>query len=292
MPPAPVEALETGTKLPVGNTWLFPEREFLKSSPSRKQLTIAQDLKTRESIHDFVIRLGTALRVDGPTILAATIYINRFYVRMPITTSKYFVACAAMSISCKLNDNYRAPDKIAMAGCTIKNPHKVIDEQSTVFWHWRDQLLFREELILKNLNFELNLDLPYDLRRPLEEYDHSEDGHEVFFEKLPEIIRNAISSVEILSSLPITVAYDMPTILAAALVLTICDAEARFPDLSYPLGYLQKCLQIDLDWCYHCYLYILKLLDLGKSSDPKLASNRNADKKVKRLSKEQFYKYK
>lgn len=272
------------------NTWLFSEREFLKASPSRKQLTLPQDLKTRESIHDFVIRLGTALRVDGRTILATTIYINRFYVRMPITTSKYFVACAAMSISCKLNDTYRAPDKIAMAGCALKNPNKTIDEQSSIFWHWRDQLLFREELILKNLNFELNLELPYELRASLEELPHSDD-HEVFYEKLPDIAKNAISLVEILSALPITVTYDMPTILATAVVLTVNEAELRFTNLTFPAGFLQNSLAIDFDWCYQCYLYILRLLDYCTSDDPKLASNRNVQKKVRRLTKDQFYRY-
>lgn len=292
MPPRLSESLKREISNLSPNTWLFTEKDYLKTSPSRKQLTIAQDLKTRESIHDFVIRLGTSLKVDGPTILSATIYINRFYVRMPITTSKYFVACAAMSISCKLNDTYRAPDKIAMAGCIIKNPQKVIDEQGSVFWHWRDQLLFREELILKNLNFELNLELPYELRQLLEvEYEPSEEST-VFFEKLSDIIKNAISLVEILSSLPITVAYDMPTILATCVILTVCEAESRFTDLTYPPGYLQKCLKVDIEWCYQCYMYIIKLLEYGKSSDPKLASNKNADKKVKRLTREQFFKYK
>lgn len=262
------------------NTWLFLEESFVKYSPSRKQLTIAQELKTREAIHDFIIRLGTGLKLDGRTILAATIYINRFYMRMPITTSKYFVACAAISIACKLNDNYRQPDMIALAGCKIKNPHKTIDSQSSLFWQWRDQLLFREELILKNLNFELNVELPYSIR---DELLASEcESSDWFQDKKADALKHAVSLIEILSSLPIIVAYDIYTFFGAVLVAVLEDAKKNFgcDEVVLPKLYLTKMLKSDVRRCYKCYRYILKLLEFCKNDDPQLLSHRNAANRV------------
>ena len=99
----------------LNKTWIFSEDAVINNSPTRHQkLTISQELKNKESMHDFLIRLGQKLKVDGRTILAATIYLHRFYMRVPISQSKYYVVSAALTISCKLNDNYRTPDKVAL----------------------------------------------------------------------------------------------------------------------------------------------------------------------------------
>lgn len=272
------------------NTWLFSEDSFLSKCPSRKQMTLAQDLKVRELIYDFLIKLGTQLKLDGRTILAATVYINRYYMRIPITTSKYFVACAAVAISCKLHDTYRPPDKIAMAACLLKNPNKQVDQHSSLFWQWRDQLLYREELMLKILNFELDIELPYDFVECLQE-DKDEALPNGFFSKLPDILKQTVSKVELVSALPVLVSFDMRTLFGAMLVLTVHEAQVRFKDLEtlhIPPKYLQEKLRVSTEECYFCYKYVLKLKSVCE--DPKLASHRNVVKKVAKLPKEEFYR--
>lgn len=274
------------------NTWLFLEDSFLSKSPSRKQMTLAQDLKVRELIYDFVIHLGSQLKLDGRTILAATVYINRFYMRMPITMSKYFVACAAISISCKLNDTYRPPDKIAMAACVLKNPTKKVDQHSSLFWQWRDQLLYREELILKNLNFEVDVELPYDLSELLLKEKASDDETDnLFYQKLPEILKHTVSKIEVVSALPILVAFDMRTLFGTSLVLTVKEAQHKFAEetgsLFLPRRFLDKLVDVSVIECYHCYKYILKLESICE--DPKLPSHRNVVKKIPKITKEDFY---
>lgn len=305
---------KTSVGTPPGpNTWLFLEEAFFRSSASRKQLTVAQELRTRESIHDFIVKLGLALKLDGKTILAATVYVNRFYMRLPITTSKYFVASAALTISCKLNDTYRPPDKVAMAACVLKNPHKTIDEHSDVFWQWRDQLLYREELILKNLNFELNLELPYavrdELMREASERNEAENGDAkgpekkaigseneddaLFYARVGDILRNAVSLVEMLSLLPISVAYDVRTNFGAMLVLSVIEADLRFDTggkLKAPKGYLEKQVGAVPKDCFKCYCYLRKLLKYCDVPDPKLASHKNLILRMKSVLSEAFFK--
>ncbi|CUM46059.1 unnamed protein product [Debaryomyces fabryi] len=281
------------TTFPDDNTWLFLEDSFIKHSPSRKQLTVTQELKTRESLHDFVIRLGSALKLDSRTILAATVYINRFYMRMPITTSKYYVACAAIAISCKLNDNYRPPDKIAMAACMIKNPHKKIDEQSDVFWSWRDQLLYREELILKHLNFDLNLFLPYSIRDDLMKMLCQDTNATEQNTKVAEILKNTVSLIEVLSSLPILVAYDINTIFASALIVVMFEAKGRFETANnneqFSIKSVLLFLHVDLNLCFKCYQYSLNLLKFCNCEDPKLISHKNASRKLLHIDQKTFF---
>lgn len=241
-------------------------------------------------MYDFLIKLASLLRIDGRTILAATIYINRFYMRMPITTSKYFVVCAAITISCKLHDTFRPPDKVALAACQIKNPQKQIDQHSSLFWQWRDQLLYREELILKTLNFEVAVDLPYDLMENLLLTKPSNSDDNGFIEKLPEILKNTVSKIEMLSCLPILVAYDIFTLFGAMLVLTVKEAKAKFIELdhlSIPENYLEKQVGVTAEECYQCYEYILKFRKICK--DPKIPSHRHVMRKLVQASKEEFF---
>ncbi|CAN3373003.1 hypothetical protein DIURU_002893 [Diutina rugosa] len=263
------------------SSWLFSEDAFIKESPSRKQkVPVTAELCQRESIHAFLISLGSKLKLDGRTILAATIYINRYYMRLPITSSKYFVASAALAISCKLHENYRQPGKIALHAANLKNPpgHAVIDEQSEGFWKWRDQLLYREELILKTLNFDLNLDLPYDVRDRIVEAQEENNEDEVVIDS--DTFKAAITLLEILSSLPLYVAYDCYTALGMALV--IVSWEKKEP---LPLSWLEKRLGVTGEMCYECYCYVLRLIKYAKS-DANLMSNKMVAKRIPNVPKE------
>lgn len=273
------------------NCWLFLEQYFLLKSPSRSllKMSVPQELKVREGIHDFIIRLGTRLKLDGRTILAATVYVNRYYMRMPISLSKYYVASAAVAILTKLNDTYRQPDKIALQACNLKNPHpsKPVDEQSDMFWRWRDQLLYREELILKTLNFDLNIELPYTIREDLVEVNTAPTPSGFFEDKKEEILKNTISLIEILSSLPILVAYDMPTLFGTMLVVVMYEAKGKFAkEVSLPKGFLDV-VQTSSQRCLACYKYIIKLLKYA-AQDPLVVSNKLASKRLSPIDDEVF----
>ncbi|KAG7192698.1 uncharacterized protein KQ657_001479 [Scheffersomyces spartinae] len=282
-------------------SWIFLEECFLIKSPSRKAMNLEQDLKTREAIHDFIIKLGTQLRVDGRTILAATIYLNRFYMRLPITSSKYFVASAAMSISCKLNDTYRPPEKIALVACTIKNPRITVDTQSEIYWQWRDQLLFREELMLKNLNFDLDIELPYEIRNEIVEKETEEienkkrddDEEKSTFDKNEvDILKQTVSLTEMLSSLPIFVAYNMRQVFGCCLIIVLHEGSKKFKwDIQLPSDYLKYKVDVDVEGCFKCFSYIHVLLKHCLSKHPQLLSHKPLIKRIPQLSREEFFKY-
>ncbi|KAK6461561.1 cyclin-like protein [Scheffersomyces coipomensis] len=268
------------------DSWLFSEKSFLESSPSRQvlKLTIPQELKERDSSHQFIIQIGSKLKLDSRTILAASIYINRVFMRIPIKkSSKQFVACAAIALACKLHDTYRTPAKIALEAAIVASPGRVVDEQSQVFWMFRDQLLYREEVILKTLNFDLNIELPYNIRDDL--IKESAPDNSIYYSKKQEILRQTTTLIELLSSLPIFVIYDTYTVFGMALILIIIEARSKFetPDLKLPKNYLRIKLQVDANLCYQCFEFIQKLLKYC-DSDPKAISNKSAKKRIRPVS--------
>lgn len=262
----------TGVKPRFENTWIFLENSFLEKSPSRKFMTASQELSARVSLQDFIIRMGTNLKLDCYTIYASTLYLHRYFMRIPITTSKYFVACAAIAISTKLYDTYRLPDKIALIAGNIKGNGKPVTENSEQFWKWRDQLLFREELLLKYLNFELNIEFPYEIRDRLLSYHEKEQ--DLYSEKKSDIIRKSIAFIETLTALPILVAYDLDSVFVVLLIQSMYLARSKF-DLqqsTLPNHLLQDNFNVDLDICYKCQTYIFKLLSSCDKNDPRSAS--------------------
>ena len=295
--PTPPKAMAPGSSRPSNpspapplsrNLWLFSEDSFLSKSPSRKQVTLPQELQLCELIYAFLIKLGIELKLDGRTILAATVYLNRFYMRMPITTSKYYFTCAAVAISCKLHDCYREPDKIALKACEIRNPHKTVDQHSAHFWQWRDQLLYREEIMLKMLNFELDVDLPYDFVEPLQA-DKDDALRNAFYARLPDIFKHTMAKVEMISAWPVLVAFDMKAIFATMLVLAVKDAQDKFlPEqvVHLPPRYIEDRLDTAIIDCYHCYKYLLKLKSVCE--DARYPSHKNIVAKIPQIHKERF----
>lgn len=270
------------------NTWLFLEKAFLEATPSRKFMTVPQEISARLSLQDFIIRMGTNLKLDCYTIYAATLYVNRYYMRIPITTSKYFVASAAIAISTKLHDTYRQPDKIALIASNIKGNGKPVTENSEQFWKWRDQLLFREELLLKYLNFELNIEFPYEIRDNLLSYEEKEQ--ELFSEKKSEIVRKTVGFIETLSSLPLLVAYDIDTVFVALLIQAMYLARSKFEleNSTLPKHLIQDNFNIDLDVCYNCQNYIFKLLKSCDKNDPRTANLIQLSTTIKAIDFETF----
>lgn len=248
------------------NTWLFQQDDIISKSPNRKYLSVTDEIRAKLGIQDFLIKLGTQLKLDAKTIFAATLYVNRFYTRVPITSSKYYVASAAIAILCKLHDNYRQVEKIALASCLIKSNGKKVTETSDVFWQWKDQLLYREELILRYLNFELNIDFPYQIRDELMDID----GDDFFNDHKKEVLFKTVSTIEVLSLLPVLLCYDMETVFAAVLVNSMILAREKFatPDAVLPAN-LCNVLKLDLSHCYKCYNWIVKLLLMCDLKDPR-----------------------
>lgn len=273
----------------LNKTWIFSEEAVLEDSPTRQQrVPLAMELRLKESLIDFLIKLGTKLKLDSRSMLAATTYLHRFFMRVPISQSKYYVACAALLISCKLNDTYRQPDSIAKIACNMKAPpgSKPIDTTNEIYWKWKDQLLFREELMLRKLNFDLDLILPYNIREWIFKTYHNSDS---FNEKKINILKMTTSLIEALSVLPLILCYEMNVIFGVCMIIAIVEGRRmeENKDLFLPDGLLRDYLNTDYETCLKCFHFIKKILKAGQE-EPKYRSNTPMFDRMNKILIEQF----
>ncbi|EMG48013.1 Cyclin subunit, putative, partial [Candida maltosa Xu316] len=271
----------------LNDVWIFSEDAVLNHTPARAQkIPLEQELKMKEALSDFLIRLGSALRIDGRTILAATVYLHRYYMRTQISNSKYNVVSAALTISGKLNDNYRPPEKVASYACHIRD--KVpLNEHNEIYWAWRDQLLFREELILRKLNFDLNLVLPYSLRDSILKNCYSD---ELMGMDKVELLKKTVSLIESLSSLPVILCYHMNVIFGTAMIIVKLEFDRQNKEKeneNLPNGFLKDYLNTDSDACCRCFRFIKKLLGICQA-DRHGPSNKALIKRILVIESEKF----
>lgn len=178
---------------------------------------------------------------------------------------------------------------MALIGCNLKNPGRgvVIDEQNEMFWRWRDQLLYREELMLRLLNFDLNVELPYLIRDGLskskeEGLGGDQEEEELVFEtKKRDILKNTTTLIEVLSSLPMLIVYEMKILFATCLIIIVIEARGKMdrPDLELPKRYLVDELDVDLASVSACFQFLKKLLKYSQQ-DPQAISNKAAAKRI------------
>lgn len=50
---------------------------------------------------------------------------------------------------------------VACVRVALKDPNKLVDEQTKDFWKWRDTILYSEDVLLESLCFDLNVESPY-----------------------------------------------------------------------------------------------------------------------------------
>lgn len=50
---------------------------------------------------------------------------------------------------------------VACVRVALKDPNKLVDEQTKDFWRWRDTILYSEDVVLESLCFDLSVEAPY-----------------------------------------------------------------------------------------------------------------------------------
>jgi protein BUR2 len=73
------------------------------------------------------------------------------------------VAATALFLATKVEENCRKMKELVVAcvRVALKDPNKLVDEQTKDFWKWRDTILYSEDVLLESLCFDLNVESPY-----------------------------------------------------------------------------------------------------------------------------------
>jgi protein BUR2 len=73
------------------------------------------------------------------------------------------IAATALFLATKVEENCRKMKELVVAcvRVALKDPNKLVDEQTKDFWKWRDTILYSEDVLLEELCFDLNVESPY-----------------------------------------------------------------------------------------------------------------------------------
>jgi protein BUR2 len=119
---------------------------------------------------NFILQVGMMLKLPQTTLSTAAVFFNRYLMRNSLKPRPgykplhhYQVAATALFLATKVEENCRKMKELVVAcvRVALKDPNKLVDEQTKDFWKWRDTILYSEDVLLEGLCFDLNVESPY-----------------------------------------------------------------------------------------------------------------------------------
>ncbi|KAF2267948.1 cyclin-like protein [Lojkania enalia] len=150
--------------------WIFTEEDLLQT-PSIVDGMSSEDERTfRRKGVNFILQVGMMLKLPQTTLSTAAVFFNRFLMRNSLKSRPgfkplhhYQVAATALFLATKVEENCRKMKELVIAcvRVALKDPNKLVDEQTKDFWKWRDTILYSEDVLLESLCFDLSIEPPY-----------------------------------------------------------------------------------------------------------------------------------
>ncbi|KAF2791491.1 cyclin-like protein [Melanomma pulvis-pyrius CBS 109.77] len=160
-PPAVVEAEQQ---------WIFSEEELLRTPSIMDGMSPEDERMHRRKGVNFILQVGMMLKLPQTTLSTAAVFFNRFVMRNSLKARpgykplhQYQIAATALFLATKVEENCRKMKELVIAcvRVALKDPNKLVDEQTKDFWKWRDTILYSEDVILESLCFDLSVEPPY-----------------------------------------------------------------------------------------------------------------------------------
>ncbi|KAF8046129.1 hypothetical protein N665_4007s0003 [Sinapis alba] len=133
---------------PGEDCWYFSREEIENNSPSRGDgIDLKEETRLRKSYCFFLKDLGLRFKFHQDTITTAMVFCHRFFLRQShAKNDARTIAIICMLISAKILQK-----KVIAA-----------EQRQEVYEQYKELILSGEKLVLSTLNFDLNVDLPYE----------------------------------------------------------------------------------------------------------------------------------
>ncbi|KAF2735091.1 cyclin-like protein [Polyplosphaeria fusca] len=160
-PPAVVEAEAQ---------WIFTDEELLQTPSILDGMSPEEERSHRRKGVNFILQVGMMLKLPQTTLSTAAVFFNRFLMRNSLKARAgykplhhYQIAGTALFLATKVEENCRKMKELVVAcvRVALKDPNKLVDEQTKDFWKWRDTILYSEDILLESLCFDLSVEAPY-----------------------------------------------------------------------------------------------------------------------------------
>ncbi|KAF2019753.1 cyclin-like protein [Aaosphaeria arxii CBS 175.79] len=169
-PPAVVEAEQQ---------WLFTDEELLQAPSIVDGITPEEERTLRRKGVNFILQVGMMLKLPQTTLSTAAVFFNRFLMRNSLKNRPgykalhhYQIAATTLFLATKVEENCRKMKELVIAcvRVALKDPNKLVDEQTKDFWKWRDTILYSEDVVLETLCFDLSVESPYKIMYDMLKY--------------------------------------------------------------------------------------------------------------------------
>ncbi|QPG73771.1 hypothetical protein FOA43_001085 [Brettanomyces nanus] len=247
--------------------WRFTFDQIKRESPSRritdtsKRIGFTVECQKRAKGIVFMFACCRQLKLSRSVALTASYYYHRFYMRRDFSYYHYFeiaatclfIACKAEECRRKLADVVKVCASIAMWG----KMNDTIDEDSKIYWKWKDTITNLEELLLEVLCFDVTPENAYkvclrSLDLEFDEEPAKED--EVEKRKSQQIFVICTNFFEILARLPLLLMFDTETICALGTAFS-CKQEKR----TMKEHFLTQKLNVRVEDVWKCYNTAIEL---------------------------------
>ncbi|KAH7139344.1 cyclin-like protein [Dendryphion nanum] len=159
--------------------WIFSDDELLQTPSILDGMSPEEERTLRRKGVNFILQVGMMLKLPQTTLGTAAVFFNRFLMRNSLKSRPgfkalhhYQVAATALFLATKVEENCRKMKELVIAcvRVALKDPNKLVDEQTKDFWKWRDTILYSEDVILESLCFDLSVESPYKIMYELLKY--------------------------------------------------------------------------------------------------------------------------
>ncbi|KAF2655913.1 cyclin-like protein [Lophiostoma macrostomum CBS 122681] len=164
-PRPPPPAVEQAEK-----QWIFSDDELLQTPSIMDGMPVEEEQTLRRKGTNFILQVGMMLKLPQTTLSTAAVFFNRYLMRNSLKARAgykplhhYQIAATALFLATKVEENCRKMRELVVAcvRVALKDPNKLVDEQTKDFWKWRDTILYSEDVVLESLCFDLSVEPPY-----------------------------------------------------------------------------------------------------------------------------------
>lgn len=159
--------------------WIFTQDELLQAPSIVDGMPAEEERTLRRKGVSFILQVGMMLKLPQTTLSTAAVFFNRYLMRSSLKPRAgykplhhYQIAATALFLATKVEENCRKMKELVVAcvRVALKDPNKLVDEQTKDFWKWRDTILYSEDVLLEALCFDLNVESPYKIMYDMMRY--------------------------------------------------------------------------------------------------------------------------
>lgn len=151
--------------------WLFTEEELAMTPSIIDGMTPAEERTLRRKGITFITQVGVMLKLPQTTLSTAAVFLNRYITRNTLKQRPghkkplhhYEIAATTLFLATKVEETCRKLKELVVAcvRVALRDPNKLVDEQTKDYWRWRDTILYSEDVVLESLCFDLSVEPPY-----------------------------------------------------------------------------------------------------------------------------------